>query len=492
MTELTKLTISQALDLMRAGEISALELTEAHLARIHALDGKIGAYLTVTADLARQQAAAADQARAQGSDAALLGIPISLKDVLSTKGIETTCGSQILKGYQPLFDATAVARLYEAGAVLLGKVNMDEFAMGSSTENSGYFPTRNPWNLERVPGGSSGGSAASVAANIALASLGSDTGGSIRQPASFCGLSAIKPSYGRVSRYGLIAYGSSFDQTGPFARTVEDVARLLMVIAGHDPLDSTSMPLAVPDYPAALPGDIRGLKIGLPAEYFAEGLQPAVRAAVQAAATQLEDLGAELRQVSLEHADYCLPAYYIIAMAEASANLARYDGVRFGARIEGVDLIDTYKKTRGAGFGDEVKRRIMLGTYTLSAGYYDAYYGKAQAVRTLIRQEFDALFGQVDALLAPVAPTTAFKFGAVAHDPLQMILADELTISANLAGLCGLSLPCGFDAAGLPIGMQLLGAPFTEARILQLGAAYQTATDWHLRSPENLDAATSY
>ncbi len=484
MTELTKLTISQALDLMRAGEISALELTEAHLVRIDALDGKIGAYLTVTADLARRQAAAADQARADGIDGALLGIPISLKDVLSTKGIETTCGSRILKGYKPLFDATAVARLYEAGAVLLGKVNMDEFAMGSSTENSGYFPTRNPWNLERVPGGSSGGSAASVAANMALASLGSDTGGSIRQPASFCGLSAIKPSYGRVSRYGLIAYGSSFDQTGPFARAVEDLARLLAVIAGHDPLDSTSMPLAAPDYSAALPGDIRGLKIGLPAEYFAEGLQPAVEAALRVAAAQLERLGAEVREVSLEHAEYCLPAYYIIAMAEASANLARYDGVRFGARVEGADLIDTYKKTRGAGFGDEVKRRIMLGTYTLSAGYYDAYYGKAQAVRTLIRQEFDALFAQVDALLAPVAPTTAFKFGAVMHDPLQMILADELTISANLAGLCGLSLPCGFDEEGLPIGMQILGAPFTEGRLLQVGQAYQTATDWHLRSPD--------
>ena len=288
---------------------------------------------------------------------------------------------------------------------------MDEFAMGSSTENSGYFPTRNPWNLARVPGGSSGGSAAAVAANLAMASLGSDTGGSIRQPASFCGLSAIKPSYGRVSRYGLIAYGSSFDQTGPFARNVEDLARVLGVIAGHDPLDSTSMPTAVPDYLAQLTGDINGLKIGLPAEYFAEGLQPDVETAVRTAAAQFEALGADLRQVSLAHADYCLPAYYIIAMAEASANLARYDGVRFGLRIDGADLIDTYKLTRGAGFGAEVKRRIMLGTYTLSAGYYDAYYGKAQAVRTLIRQEFDALFEQVDVLLAPVAPSTAFKFG---------------------------------------------------------------------------------
>ncbi len=470
--------------MLRAGEISALELTEAHLQQIEKQDSAIGAYLTVTEDFALEQAWAADQARADGADTPLLGIPIALKDVLSTQGIETTCGSKILKGYQPVFDATAVARLYEAGAVLLGKLNMDEFGMGSSTENSGFFPTRNPWNLDYVPGGSSGGSAAAVAANMAMATLGSDTGGSIRQPASFCGVSAIKPSYGRVSRYGLIAYGSSFDQTGPFARTVEDVARVLGVIAGHDELDSTSMPTAVPDYLAGLPGDIRGLKIGLPLEYFAEGLQPEVEAAVRAAAQQLKDRGAEVRELSFEHADYCLPAYYIIAMAEASANLARYDGVRFGARVDGADLIDTYKKTRGAGFGEEVKRRIMLGTYTLSAGYYDAYYGKAQAVRTLIRQDFDAMFGQVDVLLAPVAPTTAFRFGEVTDDPLRMILADMLTISANLAGICGLSVPCGFDAKGLPIGMQILGAPFTEQRVLQLGHAYQAATEWHLRSPE--------
>ncbi len=484
MTELTSLTISRALQLMRAGDISARDLTEAHLGRIEAIDPSIGAYLTVTAALAREQAAAADEARAAGDEGPLLGIPIAIKDVLSTKGIETTCGSKILKGYRPLFDATAVKRLREAGAIMLGKLNMDEFAMGSSTENSAYFPTFNPWNLERVPGGSSGGSSAAVAANMALAALGSDTGGSIRQPASFCGVTAIKPSYGRVSRYGLIAYGSSFDQAGPFARSVEDVARVLGVIAGRDPLDSTCMPTAAPDYAAGLEGDIRGLRIGLPREYFTEGLQPEVEAAARAAAAQLESLGAEVRELSFEHADYCLPAYYIIAMAEASANLARYDGLRFGARVEGADLIDSYKKTRGAGFGEEVKRRIMLGTYTLSAGYYDAYYGKAQAVRTLIRREFDAMFEQVDALLAPVAPTTAFPFGELTQDPMRMILADVLTISANLAGICGLSLPCGFDAEGLPIGLQLLGAPFTEQRLLQLGQAYQTATDWHLRSPD--------
>ncbi len=484
MTELTSLTITEALTLLRAGEISALELTEAHLARIERLDPQIGAYLTLTPQLARQQARAADVARAAGDQRPLLGIPIGIKDVLSTKGVETTCGSRILKGYKPVFDATAVARLAAAGAVSLGKLNMDEFAMGSSTENSGFFPTRNPWNLEHVPGGSSGGSAAAVAAHLAMASLGSDTGGSIRQPASFCGVSAMKPSYGRVSRYGLIAYGSSFDQTGPFARSVDDVARLMQVIAGHDPLDSTSMPAPVPDYPAALDDAISGLKIGLPAEYFAEGLQPDVAAAVRAAVAQLETQGAVAREVSFVHADYCLPAYYIIAMAEASANLARYDGVRFGARVDGVDLIDSYKKTRGLGFGAEVKRRIMLGTYTLSAGYYDAYYGKAQAVRTLIRDDFAALFDAVDVLIAPVAPSTAFKFGEVMDDPLRMILADELTISANLAGLPGLSLPCGFDAAGLPIGLQILGAPFTEERLLQIGAAFQRATDWHTRSPD--------
>ena len=486
MADLTRLTISEALQSMQSGEISALELCQAHLQQIDRHDSAIRAFIKVTPEIALEQARAADNARANGDERPLLGIPIALKDVLSTQGIETTCGSRILQGYVPLFDATAVARLKEAGAVLLGKLNMDEFAMGSSTENSGYFPTRNPWNSEHVPGGSSGGSAAAVAANMTMASLGSDTGGSIRQPASFCGLSALKPSYGRVSRYGLIAYGSSFDQTGPFARSVEDVARVMAVIAGHDPLDSTSMPAPVPDYLAQMQGDIRGLKIGLPAEYFAEGLQPEVERAVRAAAEQLESLGAEVREVSLAHAEYCLPAYYIIAMAEASANLARFDGVRFGARVEGSDLIDSYKKTRGAGFGEEVKRRIMLGTYTLSAGYYDAYYGKAQAVRTLIRRDFDDLFAQVDALLAPVAPTTAFRFGEALDDPLAMLLADVLTISANLAGVCGLSLPCGFDGAGLPIGLQLLGAPFDEARLLRIGCVYQEATDWHLRWPELL------
>ena len=487
MTELTQLTISAALTKLRAGEITSLELTAAHLDRIERLDSKIRAFLTVTPELARQQAQAADAARADGDDRPLLGIPIALKDVLSTKGIETTCGSKILKGYRPPFDATVVARLYDAGAVLLGKLNMDEFAMGSSTENSGYFPTCNPWNRDYVPGGSSGGSAAAVSANMAMAALGSDTGGSIRQPAAFCSVTAIKPSYGRVSRYGLIAYGSSFDQAGPFARTVEDAARVLAVIAGRDRRDSTATPKEVPDYVSALTGDVSKLNIGLPIEYFGDGIQPEVKQALHTAVAALESLGATVQETSIRHAEYCLPAYYIIAMAEASANLARYDGIRFGTRVEGKNLIETYKATRGRGFGEEVKRRIMLGTYTLSAGYYDAYYGKAQAVRTLIRQDFEDIFKQVDVLISPVAPTTAFKFGEMTSDPLQMILADALTISANLAGLTGLSVPCGFDDQGLPIGMQILGAPYTETTVLKLGHAYQQATDWHLHSPPDLD-----
>jgi len=483
MADLTSIGIHEALRGLRARHFSALELTEAHLQRIAALDPDIRAYLLVTDELAREQARAADHARAAGDDAPLLGIPIALKDLLSTKGIETTCGSQILRGYRPLFNATAVAKLLDAGAVLLGKLNMDEFAMGSSTENSSFYPTRNPWQREHVPGGSSGGSAAAVAARMAPASLGSDTGGSIRQPAAFCGVSAIKPSYGRVSRYGLIAYGSSLDQAGPFARDVRDLALLLELIAGQDPLDSTSMPQPVPAYSRQLEGSLHGLRVGLPRQYFTPALAPDVAAALQQAALQLQNMGMQLQEVDFAHAEYCLPAYYIIAMAEASANLARFDGLRFGQRIEGADLTDSYKKTRGAGFGAEVKRRIMLGTYTLSAGYYDAYYGKAQAVRALIQQDFRAMFTQVDVLLAPVAPVTAFRFGEVSEDPLQMILADELTISANLAGLCGLSLPCGFDAAGLPVGLQLLGAPFNEQRLLQLGHAYQQVTDWHLRAP---------
>lgn len=483
MTNLTDLTISEALAKLRAGAISSVELTQAHLAQIERLEPQIRAFITQTPELALEQARAADAARARGEDGPLLGVPLAIKDVLSTQGIETTCASKILKGYIPVFDATAIARLKAAGMVMLGKLNMDEFAMGSSTENSGFFNTYNPWDLERVPGGSSGGSAAAVAARMAMASLGSDTGGSIRLPGAYCGVAALKPSYGRVSRYGLIAYGSSLDQTGPFARSVEDCARILQVIAGHDPLDSTSFAVPVPDYLASLGQGVRGLRLGIPAEYFGEGLQPAVEQAVRAAIAELEAMGATLVPLTMPHTKYSLAVYYIVATSEASANLARYDGVRFGARVEGAEMWDTYKATRGQGFGAEVKRRIMLGTYALSAGYYDAWYGKAQGVRTLIRQDFEKAFQQVDALVCPVAPTTAFKIGENTSDPLQMYLADILTISANLAGVCGMSVPCGFDEQGLPIGLQIIGPSMGEEVIFRIGHTYEQAHDWHLRKP---------
>ncbi|NWG17164.1 MAG: Asp-tRNA(Asn)/Glu-tRNA(Gln) amidotransferase subunit GatA [Chloroflexi bacterium] len=482
MTELTDLTLSQALEQLRARAVSAVELTRAVLQRIEQTDAALGAYLTVTADRALQDAEAADRARAAGDERPLLGVPLAIKDVFSTAGIETTCGSKILRGYKPVFTATVVQRLYDAGMVMLGKLNMDEFAMGSSTENSAFQLTRNPWNLERVPGGSSGGSAAAVAAGLAFGTLGTDTGGSIRLPGAFCGVAALKPSYGRCSRYGLVAFGSSLDCPGPLARTVEDVARILQVMAGHDPLDSTSVTQAVPDYHAALAGGVKGLRIGLPKEYFIAGIQPEVEQAVRAAVARLEALGAQVVEISLPHTDYSLPVYYIIAPAEASANLARYDGVRFGPRIEKGEMWPTYKATRSL-FGAEVKRRIMLGTYALSAGYYDAYYGKAQAVRTLIKQDFDAAFKQVDVIATPVAPTTAFKIGQNVDDPLQMYLADVFTLPASLAGICGLNVPCGFDEAGLPIGLQLLGPAFGEDVILRAGYAYEQATDWHTRRP---------
>ena len=483
MTQLTELTITQALDKLRTKEISSVELTRAYLDQIEKLDPTLNAYLTVTADRALADAEAADKARATREDKPLLGIPLGIKDVYSTKGIETTCGSKILKGYTPIFSSTAVERLEAAGMVMLGKLNMDEFAMGSSTENSAYKNTRNPWNLERIPGGSSGGSSAAVSAGLAAGALGTDTGGSIRQPGAMTGIAALKPSYGRVSRYGVVAFGSSLDCPGPMARSVEDVARLLSVMAGRDPLDSTSMPIDVPDYVEALTGEVNGLKIGIPKEYFIEGIQPEVEAAVRAAIKQLESLGATVVEISLPHTGYSLPVYYIIAPAEASANLARYDGVRFGLRVDKGEMWPTYKATRGQGFGAEVKRRIMLGTYALSAGYYDAYYGKAQAVRTLIKQDFDKAFEDVDVIATPVTPTTAFKLGENTDDPLQMYLADVFTIPASLAGIPGLSVPCGFDNQGLPIGLQLLGPAFAEATILRAGHAYEQATEWHLRRP---------
>ncbi|OUC05891.1 glutamyl-tRNA amidotransferase, partial [Litorilinea aerophila] len=399
------------------------------------------------------------------------------------RGVETTCGSRILQGFVPPYSATAVRRLEEAGMVMLGKTNTDEFAMGSSTENSGYFPTRNPWDPERVPGGSSGGSAAAVAAQEALAALGTDTGGSVRQPASLCGVVGLKPSYGRVSRYGLVAYASSLDQIGTLTRDVEDAALLLNVIAGHDPLDSTSMPAPVPDYTAALTGDIRGLRIGLPAEYFVEGMQPAVEAAVRAAVEELARLGAEIVPIHLPNTDKALPVYYLVAPAEASANLARYDGVRFGFSAGAESMLENFRQTRGQGFGPEVKRRIMLGTYALSAGYYDAYYLKAQQVRTLIKRDFEEAFQQVDVIAGPVSPTTAFRIGEKVENPIEMYLSDIFTISVNLAGICGISVPCGFDEQGLPIGLQLIGPYLGEERILRVAHAYQQATDWHTRRP---------
>ncbi len=483
MAELTELTISQALAGLRAGDFSAVELTEAYLDRIALLEPSIHAFITLTPEVARAMAREADARRARGDDAPLLGIPVAIKDVLSTADIQTTCGSRILEGYSPVFTATAVQRLLDAGMVMLGKANMDEFAMGSSTENSAYGLTHNPWNLDRVPGGSSGGSAAAVAARLAAGAVGTDTGGSIRQPGAFCGVVGFKPSYGRVSRYGLVAYGSSLDTAGPLTRSVEDAARMLQVMAGHDPLDATTMDVPVPDYLAELNDGIRGMRVGVPKEYFIDGMNPAVEDAVRAAIAHLASLGAEIVDISLPHTEFSMPVYYIIAPAEASANLARYDGIRFGRRVDKGEMWPTYKATRGEGFGAEVKRRIMLGTYALSAGYYDAYYAKAQQVRTLIRQDFDRAFESVDIIAAPVAPTTAFTFEGHANDPIKMYLEDVFTLPPSLAGIPGVSVPCGFDNQHLPIGLQLLGPAFSEARLLRAAQAYQTTTDWHTAAP---------
>ena len=483
MSDLARLTIQEAHALLHRGEISSVELTEAVLDRILDLDNDIKAYLTLAPELALEQAAEADRCRAAGKDHPLLGMPLAIKDVICIEGLPTTCGSRILENYVPPFSATAVEKLQAAGAVILGKTNTDEFAMGSSTENSAFFATHNPWDLSRVPGGSSGGSAAAVAVDMAFGALGSDTGGSVRQPAALCGIVGIKPTYGRVSRWGLVAFASSLDQIGPLARNVTDVAILLGVLAGYDPRDSTSVDTPVPDYAASLSGDVRGLRIGVPKEYFVAGLQPEVEAAVRAAIAALADLGAEIVDVSLPHTDYALPVYYLIAPAEASANLARYDGVRYGLSIEGQDLWDSYRQTRGNGFGPEVKRRIMLGAYALSAGYYDAYYLQAGKVRTLIRRDFDRALTQCDVLAAPTAPTTAFRIGEKVDDPLQMYLQDVFTLAISLAGLPGLSLPCGFDETGLPIGLQIMGGAFDETTLLRVAHAYEQATDWHTRRP---------
>jgi aspartyl-tRNA(Asn)/glutamyl-tRNA(Gln) amidotransferase subunit A len=482
---LTELSLSELGERFRRREVTPTEAALAYLERIDAVDGEVRAFLTVTREHALAQAAAADaRFHAGQSRGPLDGVPVALKDLFCTRGIRTTSGSKILERFVPPYDATVVARLVEAGAVVLGKLNMDEFAMGSSTEHSGFFTTRNPWDVDRVPGGSSGGASAAVAAGMAAASLGTDTGGSIRQPAAFCGTVGFKPTYGRVSRYGVIAFASSLDQVGPFGRTVEDVALMLQVIAGADPMDSTAVATPVPDSRAELGRGVEGLRIGIPSEYFIDGMSPEVESAVRAAIATLERLGARTEPVSLPHTEYGLAAYYVIAPAEASSNLARYDGVKYGLRAPGgKDLIEMYAKTRAAGFGDEVKRRIMLGTYALSAGYYDAYYGRALKVRTLVRRDFQEAFERVNLIAAPTTPGVAFKLGEKA-DPLSMYLNDVLTIPVNLAGLPGISVPAGFTGGGLPIGLQLIGRAFDEATVLRAAHAYERATDWHTRRPK--------
>jgi aspartyl-tRNA(Asn)/glutamyl-tRNA(Gln) amidotransferase subunit A len=483
--KLHELTIHEARERLKRREIAAVALTEALLARITAVDPRVRAFITVAAESALAEARAADQALADGSGGPLTGIPLAVKDLICTRGLRTTCASRILENFVPPYDAEVIRRLKQAGAILLGKLNMDEFAMGSSTENSGFFPTRNPWDLTRTPGGSSGGSAAAVAADMSLGALGSDTGGSIRQPAAHCGVVGLKPTYGRVSRYGLVAFASSLDQIGPLAKNVTDAALLLNAIAGHDPQDATSVPEAVPDYTTFLQKGLKGVTVGIPREYqAATGLDAEVAAAVEAAVAVMRDLGAVCVEVSLPHAAYAVAAYYVIAPSEASSNLARYDGVKYGLRDKTKsDLIDMYRSTRSQGFGREVQRRIIIGTYCLSAGYYDAYYGKASQVRTLITADFQEAFQRCDVLISPVAPTPAFKIGEKTDDPLTMYLSDMFTLSANLAGIPGMSVPCGFSGAGLPIGLQLLGPHFSEGRLFRVAYNFEQATDFHRRRP---------
>jgi len=461
---------------LHSRKISARELTQEFYARIERENPRLNAYLALSSERAYAQADAIDAKLARGEPLPpLAGVPAALKDVLNTHDTETTAGSRILKGYVPPYDATAIARLDRAGAIFLGKTNCDEFAMGSSNENSAFGPVRNPVAPDRVPGGSSGGSAAAVAAGLAVIALGTDTGGSIRQPGALCGVPAMMPTYGRVSRYGLIAFASSLDRIGPFARTVEDVARVMEVIAGRDPLDATSADHPIPAYSAGLDGSVKGLRLGIPAEYFGEGLDPAVRQKVEAAIARLRDLGCIPTPVEMRHTPYAIPTYYLIATAEASSNLARFDGVRYGLRVPGATLGEMYRKTRGAGFGAEVKRRIMLGTYALSAGYYDAYYLKAQKVRTLIKGDFDRSFQQVDLILTPTSPVTAFRLGERTADPLAMYLADIYTVTGSLAGVTGISVPCGKVCGTLPVGLQILGPHFGEARVLRLARAFEAS-----------------
>jgi aspartyl-tRNA(Asn)/glutamyl-tRNA(Gln) amidotransferase subunit A len=478
------LTLHDAGEKLRKLELSSQELTLAAFQRISDTDDKIHAYITLCRDSALDQARQADERLKRGGNTPpLLGIPIAVKDNFLTCGLRTTCASKILGDFVPPYEATAINRVRAAGAVITGKTNLDEFAMGSSAENSAFFPTHNPWDRERVPGGSSGGSAAAVAADQCVAALGTDTGGSIRQPAAFCGMVGLKPTYGRVSRYGVIAFASSMDQVGPITKDVRDCALMLEAIAGHDPADSTSADRRVPRYSDSLTGDVKGLRLGVPKEYFITGIAPDVEQAVRDGIRLLEKNGAVVEAISLPHTEYAVAVYYIVATAEASSNLARYDGMRFGHRAGGKDLLETYKLSREEGFGPEVKRRIMLGTYALSAGYYDAYYLKAQRVRALIKQDFDEAFQRCDAVITPTAPTTAFRIGEKTQDPLQMYLSDIYTISVNLAGLPALSLPCGFDSEGMPIGLQIIGKHFDEATVLRLAYAYEQATEWHRRKP---------
>jgi len=482
--ELYSLTIHELRDRLRAGETTSAEIAASVFGRIDAVEGDVHAYITLMRETALAQAAEADEKIKRGEGGPLAGIPIALKDILCTRGVRTTCGSRILENFVPPYDATVVEKLRAAGAVFTGKTNMDEFAMGSSTETSFFGVTRNPWDLGRIPGGSSGGSAAAVAAGECIASLGSDTGGSIRKPAALCGVVGLKPTYGRVSRYGLIAFASSLDQIGPFTKDVEDAAIMMNAIAGYDPRESTSVPEEVPDYRAFLGRGIEGWRVGIPKEYFIAGIDPEVEAAVRRAVEVVEKAGASCVEISLPHTDYCVAVYYIIAPAEASSNLARYDGVKYGFRTgEAGDLLEMYKRTRSAGFGAEVKRRIMIGTYSLSSGYYDAYYRKASQVRALIKRDFDEAFKSCDVILTPTSPTPAFRLGERLDDPLQMYLSDIFTISANLAGIPGISVPCGYTAGGLPLGVQLLAGHFQEGRLLQAAAAYEKNASIEKRRP---------
>ena len=481
---LTDLTISEARSLLDRGEVSSVELTRAALDRIAQVEESVKAFVTVTEDLALQQAEEADRRIAAGDAAPLTGIPMQLKDNMTTTGVATTCSSRMLEGFVPPYDSTVTQRLYEQSAVLMGKGNLDEFAMGSSTENSAFFPTRNPWDLDRVPGGSSGGPAASVAAGECFFSLGSDTGGSIRQPASLCGVVGLKPTYGVVSRYGLVAFASSLDQIGPITRDVTDAALVMNAIAGHDPMDSTSLDIEIPDYTDSLGKDLNGLRIGVPKEYFVDGMEPSVESSTRRSISLLEDLGAEVAETSLPHTSYALSVYYILAPSECSANLARYDGVKYGfSDRDAESMWDALEETRGHGFGPEVKRRIMLGTYALSAGYYDAFYLKAQQVRTIIRREFETEFEKFDAIVSATSPTVAFELGAKTSDPLQMYLSDVLTLPANIAGIPGMSVPAGLSDEGLPIGFQILSKHLGEPTLFRVAHAFEQASGWNAKRP---------